>query len=71
MYTIYSTPSCTFCVQAKNLLESKGLDYQSIDITQDTEALQKMKEMGVRTVPQIFLDAEYIGGYSELKKSLG
>lgn len=71
MYTIYSTPSCTFCVQAKNLLESKGLDYQSIDITQDTEALQKMKEMGVRTVPQIFSDAGYIGGYSELKKSLG
>lgn len=70
MYTIYSTPTCTFCVQAKDLLASKGLEFETVDITLDADALAKMKEIGARTVPQVFLGEEHIGGFLELRAKL-
>lgn len=65
---IYSTAICPYCVAAKNLLKSRGLDYQEVRVDTDPAARSVMLERshGARTVPQIFIDGQYIGGYEEL-----
>jgi GrxC family glutaredoxin len=66
---VYSTPNCPFCVSTKALLKSKNLYYQEIDVSNDIDSLQKMiKLSGLRTVPQIFINNQSIGGYEELSK---
>jgi glutaredoxin 3 len=64
---MYSTTWCGYCVRAKALLEKRGLDYEEIVMDDDPSFRQKMLEMTGRwTVPQIFIDDEPIGGYTEL-----
>jgi alkyl hydroperoxide reductase subunit F len=64
---IYSKDWCPFCSKAKSLLQSKQLDYAEIDITTDLAREQEMIERsGRRTVPQIFIDGDAIGGYDDL-----
>ena len=64
---VYSTPNCPYCVRAKALLQSKNLTFKEIDVSDDVENLQKMMKLsGLRTVPQIFINDESIGGYDEL-----
>jgi len=66
---VYSTPNCPFCVSAKALLKSKNLNFHEIDVSEDIDNLQKMiKLSGLRTVPQIFINNQSIGGYEELSK---
>ena len=66
---VYSTPNCPFCVSAKALLKSKNLSFQEIDVSDDSESLQKMVKLsGLRTVPQIFINNQSIGGFDELSK---
>jgi glutaredoxin 3 len=64
---MYSTTWCGYCVRAKALLEKRGLEYEEIVMDDDPSFRQKMLEMTGRwTVPQIFIDDEPIGGYTEL-----
>jgi len=64
---IYTTPYCPYCVRAKRLLERKGVPYEEIDVANDDEARVALAERtGRRTVPQIFINGEYIGGSDEL-----
>ncbi len=66
--TVYTTNVCSFCVAAKNLLKSKDIPYQEIDVTRDPALRQDiMKRSGQRTVPQIFFGDDSIGGFTELK----
>lgn len=68
---IYSKTNCPYCVSAKMWLKNKGYTFEEIVMDNDRER-QKFYESvgnGVRTVPQIFVDGERIGGYSELTKS--
>ena len=66
---IYSTINCRWCVLAKVLLKSKGLDYEEINITSDHERrLEMVARSGWRTVPQIFIKNKFIGGYDELSQ---
>jgi NADH-dependent peroxiredoxin subunit F len=64
---IYTKEWCPYCAKAKALLKSKGLSYQEVNVTSD-EALQQemVTRSGRRTVPQIFLDGESVGGYDDL-----
>jgi glutaredoxin 3 len=65
--TIYTTVSCPYCVQAKRLLDRKGVEYTEVDVTGDHDLRQEMmRASGRRTVPQIFIDGESIGGFEEL-----
>ena len=60
---IYSTQQCPYCVRAKALLDAKGLDYEDIDVSVDQHIMQYMIDRsGQRTVPQIFIDGEPVGG---------
>ena len=66
---VYSTTSCPWCVRAKELLKNKGFDYEEIDVTRSTDKLSEMvTRSGRRTVPQIFINHESIGGFDELSK---
>lgn len=64
---IYTTPICGFCVAAKRLLDSKGVDYVEIDVMRDMEKKQEMMQRaGRHTVPQIFIGDAHVGGCDDL-----
>ncbi len=65
---IYSTLFCAYCARAKSLLEKKGVDYLNIDVMEDTSKRDEMmaRSGGRRTVPQIFINGEHVGGYDDL-----
>jgi len=69
---VWSKDQCAFCVQAKALLDSKGIEYEERNIMHGTWSREQLLEAvpGARTVPQIFLDDELIGGFTELKAKL-
>ncbi|RME17356.1 MAG: glutaredoxin 3 [Bdellovibrio sp.] len=64
---IYSADYCPYCRRAKALLDSKGISYKEINLDNDPETKRKiMEQTGMRTIPQIFINGELVGGYSEL-----
>jgi glutaredoxin 3 len=64
---MYTTNWCGFCVRAKALLDSKGLEYDEINLDDDPGFRAKLLELtGGWTVPQILIDDRPIGGYTEL-----
>jgi glutaredoxin 3 len=68
---VWSKDSCPFCVQAKALLESRGIEYEERNVSQDWTREQLLEAVpNARTVPQIFLDEELVGGFTELRKKL-
>ena len=70
MLTVYSKNNCPFCVQAKNLLTSKKIEFNEIKIDEDIEAKEFILEQGHRTVPQIYLNGKLFveGGFQGLSK---
>ncbi len=69
MIEIYSKEWCPYCIKAKRLLDSKEVKYTVRDITSDRKLEREMIERsGRRTVPQIFIDGEGIGGYDDLAR---
>ena len=68
---IWSRDQCAFCEQAKSLLEMKGIEYEVRNISQDWTREQLLESVPTaRSVPQIFLDEEYVGGFQELRQRL-
>ncbi|MCB1214262.1 MAG: glutaredoxin 3 [Deltaproteobacteria bacterium] len=63
---IYTTGYCPFCDAAKALLEARGLDFEEIDVSDPRKKMELMEKTGWRTVPQIFIKDQLIGGYQEL-----
>jgi glutaredoxin 3 len=64
---IYSTRVCGYCIRAKSLLQSKHVSYTEFLVDQDPAKRTEMEsKSNRRTVPQIFIDERYIGGYHEL-----
>jgi glutaredoxin 3 len=64
---MYTTRWCGYCVRAKTLLESRGIEYEEILLDDDPAFRQTVHDIsGGWTVPQILIDGEPIGGYTEL-----
>lgn len=64
---IYTKEYCPYCSSAKKLLSSKNVQYQEINLENKPDEFEKLKaQTGMRTVPQIFINDQLIGGYSEL-----
>jgi glutaredoxin 3 len=65
---MYTTAVCPYCVQAKRVLKSKGVEHiEEVRIDTNPDARIKMMEMtGRRTVPQIFIGATHVGGCDDL-----
>ncbi|NOQ13487.1 MAG: glutaredoxin 3 [Methyloprofundus sp.] len=65
--TVLTSPTCSYCHAAKNLLQQQGIDYQEVDLLQGGEQAQQLLiQSGQRTVPQIFINEKPIGGFTEL-----
>ena len=70
MITVYSKNNCAYCVQAKNYLSSKNINFREINIEQDPDAREFIIKQGLRTMPQIFMDGKIFveGGWAGLSK---
>lgn len=65
---IYTQPWCPYCARAKRLLADKGVDFQEIDAPHGTPERQELirRSGGRSSVPQIFIDGQYVGDSEEL-----
>lgn len=69
---VWSKTNCPYCVMAVNLLKNKNYEIEERKIGVDWSREQLLESVPMaRTVPQIFLDGEYIGGYDDLAKHFG
>lgn len=82
---IWTKPNCPYCVKAKNLFNIKGVEYDEVLIGFDEGAVGELapnqrtstrealleRVPNARTVPQIWLDEHYVGGYTELASFYG
>ena len=68
---VWSKPACGYCVKAKSLLKSKGIEYEEKNIAEGHKIQDLLALVpNARTMPQIWLDEEHIGGYPELEERL-
>ena len=64
---MYTSAWCPFCIQAKRLLDSKGIAYTEIPVdAQPATRAQMMQESGRHTVPQIWINDQHVGGCDDL-----
>lgn len=64
---IYGSEHCSYCTAARMLLKRKGIDYEDVLVSRDKERMQEMqKRSGQRSVPQIFIGDQAVGGFDEL-----
>ncbi|MTH63008.1 glutaredoxin 3 [Paracoccus shanxieyensis] len=65
---IYTTPTCPYCIAAKALLRKKGVDYTETDVSRDPDLRVAMTQRagGRRSVPQIFIDGQHVGGSDDI-----
>jgi glutaredoxin len=69
--TVWSKNACPFCDQAKNLLKSRGIEFEERNVSTDWTKEQLLEAVPTaRTLPQIFLDDNYVGGFTELRQHL-
>jgi glutaredoxin 3 len=71
---VYSTPTCPYCVRAKQFLKENAVNFNDIDVSSDQDAAQEMiKRSGQMGVPVIDIDGELIVGFDKerIKKVLG
>ena len=70
---IYSTPRCSWCDRVARILEDKEVTVEKIDVSGSKELLKEMQRAAgekVTTVPQVIIDGEYVGGYTEVERFL-
>jgi glutaredoxin 3 len=67
---IFRTTYCGWCTRAQQLLSRNGIPFETVDVTGNAEARSALREQanGRRTVPVIFIDGKYLGGYEELAR---
>ena len=71
---VYSTPTCPWCIRAKQFLKDNNINFQSIDVSVDQAAADEMmKKTGQMGVPVLDIDGEIIIGFDKekIKQSLG
>jgi glutaredoxin 3 len=70
-YEIIGKEECSFCVLAKNLLDTKGIAYEYKSLGEDIDIAElKRRVPGVRSVPVVFVNGVHIGGYRELERKV-
>ncbi|ELZ03797.1 FAD-dependent oxidoreductase [Natrialba aegyptia] len=64
---IYTKTDCPYCEKAKDLFDSKGIEYDEYNVTGDEELFEEMVDRadGRQTAPEVFIDDELIGGWDE------
>lgn len=65
---MYTTTVCPYCIRAKMLLKAKGVEFEEINVSgDDATRAWLVQATGRRTVPQIFINDEPIGGFDEMR----
>ena len=65
--TVYTTDHCSLCVSAKALLDRRGISYEEINLARDPDSRDRLSNLtGMFTFPQIIIDGQTIGGFTEL-----
>lgn len=68
---IYSTKTCPYCVKAKSFLSREGFTFEEVDLTDRPDEIEKIKaRTGHRTVPLIFVDEKFVGGYTDMMSQI-
>lgn len=69
---VWSKDNCSYCTSAKQLLASKGIEYEERNVSQGPWTREQLLEAvpNARTVPQIFIDEKYVGGFQEVRNFL-
>jgi glutaredoxin 3 len=68
---VWSKENCPYCLQAKALLESRGIEFEERNVNKDWTREQLLEAVpNARTLPQIFLDDKLVGGFNELRRHL-
>ena len=68
---VWTKDLCNYCTAAKSLLTVKGIDFEEKKVGREYTREQLLEAVpNARTVPQIFLDGKYVGGFTELKALL-
>ena len=66
---VYRTPWCGYCFRVKHLLESKGVPFKEVDVSDDPDQRQWLAEVThQRTVPQVFINGKSVGGFDDLAR---
>ncbi len=64
--TLYTTDHCPYCVQAKRLLDKRGVAYEEINLARNPDGRNELvAKTGMMTFPQVLVDGELLGGYTE------
>ncbi|MDQ0678170.1 glutaredoxin-like protein NrdH [Arthrobacter pascens] len=61
--TVYTKPACVQCNATYRALDKKGITYQSVDISQDAEALDRLKALGYMQAPVVVTDQDHWSGF--------
>ncbi|MFA6321587.1 MAG: glutaredoxin domain-containing protein [Candidatus Omnitrophota bacterium] len=72
--TVYSTPTCPFCIRAKQYLKDNNVQFEDIDVSEDHEKAQEMiKKSGQMGVPVLEIDGAIVVGFDKekIKETLG
>ena len=66
---IYTKDHCIWCDRAKGLLNAHSIDFKEFDLSNDEERVQFYEKLGdnVKTVPQVFINDQRVGGYQDLR----
>ncbi len=67
MTTVYTKPACVQCDMTKRLLDKNGIAYNTVDITEDTAAFEKLLEMGFKAAPVVITDNDSWAGFNPEK----
>ncbi len=66
---VYTKDYCPYCIRAKKLLDHKKVSYEEISLTEKPELAEPLfSQTGFRTVPQIFIGEECVGGFDQLSE---
>ena len=66
---VYTASSCIYCTLARRLLAKRDVRFEEVDVSHDLEARARLVRVtGRRSVPQIFIDGQPVGGYRELSR---
>ena len=69
--TVYTTDPCGYCARVKRVLESRGLRFEEINLSRDPEGrMELVHKTGMMTFPQVLVDGELVGGYTETAAAL-
>jgi len=64
MTTVYVKPSCVQCDATKRLMDRLGVQYDTVDITKDPDALEKILSMGFKSAPVVITDNDAWSGFN-------